>query len=214
MKGTDVTPEQLAHAESFLRETAAPVPVIGAKTILDVEHLIRLLAWYGAIRAKNGNVNPGRLVTRAADMSAAALECGAASEFIPAPELKDPRDERIRELVVALDQYHATNLKQFWELRTAEAKAEGLPALHGIIERSLGTEVSARRLAQDAKWGGPAHDDTHTQSEWLWYIHDHLGEAASCVGGVTGLEDKLFDIAALAVAAIQSSRRKREAVSE
>jgi hypothetical protein len=67
MKGTDVTPEQLAHAESFLRETAAPVPVIGAKTILDVEHLIRLLAWYGAIRAKNGNVNPGRLVTRAAE---------------------------------------------------------------------------------------------------------------------------------------------------
>jgi hypothetical protein len=50
MKGTDVTPEQLAHAEAFLRATAAPVPVIGAKTMLDVEHLIRLLAWYGAIR--------------------------------------------------------------------------------------------------------------------------------------------------------------------
>ena len=56
MKGTDVTPEQLAHAEAFLRESAVPVPVIGAKTMLDVEHLIRLLAWYGAIRAESCNV--------------------------------------------------------------------------------------------------------------------------------------------------------------
>src|ERR1017187_5237251 len=57
MKGTDLSPEQMAHAESFLRECATPVPLIGAKTMLDVEHLIRLLAWYGAIRAKSGRLS-------------------------------------------------------------------------------------------------------------------------------------------------------------
>ena len=83
MKGTDVTPEQLAHAEIFLKSAnggrMGPQFMQTQKYLtIDKADIIRLLAWYGAIRAKNGNVNPGRLVTRASDMSAAALECGAA----------------------------------------------------------------------------------------------------------------------------------------
>ena len=52
MKGTDVTPEQLSRAEAFLSK-AATMPSGGVLSIA-VDHLIRRLAWYGAIRAKSG----------------------------------------------------------------------------------------------------------------------------------------------------------------
>ena len=100
MKGTDVTPEQLAHAEIFLRRIAnsdqfGPTYTQAERYLtIDRADLVRLLAWYGAIRAKNGNVQPGRLVSRASDMSAAALESGAAQEFITLPDktLAEMRD--------------------------------------------------------------------------------------------------------------------------
>ena len=64
MRGTDVTIEQLAHAEAFLRAAQVPKPISGEKTMMEhasrfgvtLPELIRLLAWYGAIRAKSGNV--------------------------------------------------------------------------------------------------------------------------------------------------------------
>ena len=91
MKGTDVTPEQLAHAEIFLqsaqvKESAAMSATGVVRMVVERADLARLLAWYGAIRAKNGNVQPGRLVSRASDMSASALESGAAQEFVTAPD--------------------------------------------------------------------------------------------------------------------------------
>ena len=45
-KGIDVTDAQLAQAQDFLRSAA------GGK------YIIRLLAWYGAIRAKSGRETP------------------------------------------------------------------------------------------------------------------------------------------------------------
>ena len=52
MKGTNVTPEQFSRAEEFLRGVADWTPP-GIRTSVTIElgHLIRLLAWYGAIRA-------------------------------------------------------------------------------------------------------------------------------------------------------------------
>ena len=74
MKGTDVTPEQLAHAEEFLQ--AAQGKQIGprgerlytdlAQLSLSRGNLVRLLAWYGAIRAKGGRETPNPLVHRCA----------------------------------------------------------------------------------------------------------------------------------------------------
>ena len=47
MKGTDVTLEQLAQAEAFLR--AVTDPPITALTMWELPDLIRLVAWYGGI---------------------------------------------------------------------------------------------------------------------------------------------------------------------
>ena len=71
MKGTDVTPEQLVHAEEFLRRIAHGTELRKGVTYYNTEalslkrqDLIRLLAWYGAIRAKSGRETPAPLVNR------------------------------------------------------------------------------------------------------------------------------------------------------
>jgi hypothetical protein len=48
-----------------------------------------------------------------------------------------------------------------------QARDAVIVELNGIIERSLGKELSALRLAQDLAHGGPEHDDTHTRSPEL-----------------------------------------------
>lgn len=35
-------------------------------------------------------------------------------------------------------------------------------------------DIAAERIAQDAEWGGPPHDDAHTLDEWLDLIGEHL----------------------------------------
>ena len=107
--------------------------------------------------------------------------------------------------------------------KTAEIEAASLcqwdynPALRSLVLQ----EVSTRCASQDAQWGGPEHDDLHTKSEWLNFINDFLLRAR--YGNVTtrgaftpkepevsiAFENHLIDVAALAVQAIQSSRRKR-----
>ena len=77
--------------------------------------------------------------------------------------------------------------------------------------------IMRRRSEQDAKWGGPEHDDTHTPAEWCEFIQKFRNRAE--IMGTRGwngeyqawhlYEDALFDILALATAALESSRRKR-----
>jgi hypothetical protein len=62
VKGTDVTEAQLAHALEFLKQTG-PVPDdLNELRAVRIGELVRLLAWYGAIRAKSGQLVPGKLV--------------------------------------------------------------------------------------------------------------------------------------------------------
>ena len=63
-------------------------------------------------------------------------------------------------------------------------------------------EVAAERARQDAKWGGPSHDDQHTAHDWWWFIHERLGQRS---------EQAFIEVAALAVAAVESNRRKQAA---
>lgn len=73
------------------------------------------------------------------------------------------------------------------------------------------TEVRDRRYTQDEKHGGPEHDDTHTRSEWLCFMHEWLAHATAWSDESSDagqFESRCFDVAALAIAAIQSSRRK------
>ena len=73
-------------------------------------------------------------------------------------------------------------------------------------------EVRVRREEQDAKHGGSAHDDTHARGEWLSFIEDYVRMGRGCENWIA-FEYSLLDVAALAVAAIQSSRRKRNCPS-
>lgn len=75
--------------------------------------------------------------------------------------------------------------------------------------------VASERLYQDARWGGPEHDDKHLPVEWIGFINEYLGQAAeiSSRPGVTTEEfvlefqDAMIKIAALAVAATEFAGR-------
>lgn len=85
--------------------------------------------------------------------------------------------------------------------------------------------IRAKRDFQDAKHGGPTHDDTHHHWDWIYFIRSYV-EAAERYGYVAiacekqgadaipdweRYEENLVDVAALAIAAIQSIRRKTKA---
>ena len=78
------------------------------------------------------------------------------------------------------------------------------------------TELFARRDKQDAEWGGPEHYYRHSRADWCRSIHQYLADASVAFYGDSDVqylasvfEDKMLDVAALAVAAVQSSRRKQ-----
>lgn len=53
MKGADVTPEQIAHAEQFLKHTNAHC--MGHIISIRREDLLRIMAWYAAVRVESGH---------------------------------------------------------------------------------------------------------------------------------------------------------------
>jgi hypothetical protein len=74
-------------------------------------------------------------------------------------------------------------------------------------------EVRAERAAQDAKWGGPEHDDAHDADDWLDYIARKGESAMELVGEGSARNDTAFrrrmiQIAALAVACVESMDRQ------
>ena len=75
----------------------------------------------------------------------------------------------------------------------------------GIIK-----EVVKRREQQDERWGGADHDDTHDELDWQCYIEKQLKQAANADDSFIW-RDRMIDIAALAIAAIESADRKDKA---
>lgn len=75
---------------------------------------------------------------------------------------------------------------------------------------SIYEEIKQRRQYQDAKWGGPAHDDAHTPSDWWSLItaYNRMAFGRGINGLPSAARDKLLDVAALAVAAIEAIDRK------
>lgn len=69
------------------------------------------------------------------------------------------------------------------------------------------TEVANERDRQDEKWGGPGHDDTHDSDDWVHFIELRCVRALQAKTGVS-YRVRMVQIAALAVAAIQSFDRK------
>lgn len=77
-------------------------------------------------------------------------------------------------------------------------------------------EIREERKHQDAKWGGPAHDDEHSMYVWVGFISYYLGQSLSSAIKEYGSVKHRYQIfryhmvkvAAIAVAAVQSIDRK------
>lgn len=74
-------------------------------------------------------------------------------------------------------------------------------------------EILDEREHQDAKWGGPTHDDTHSPADFCRFIREHEVRAEQALGGepVREFDDfrrQMLRVAALAVAAIESWDRE------
>lgn len=68
-------------------------------------------------------------------------------------------------------------------------------------------EVARERVRQELKWGGPAHDDTHSRADWIEFIDQRLAypeKADQC----SEYRRDMIEIAALAIAAVESLDRK------
>jgi hypothetical protein len=88
-------------------------------------------------------------------------------------------------------------------------KLRHLAAYIARFEAILGAELQNRCYEQDEQWGGHAHDDKHGRYNWVSFIRDFAGKASLEYKHPEIYEDKMLDVAALAIKAIQSSRRKR-----
>jgi hypothetical protein len=70
-------------------------------------------------------------------------------------------------------------------------------------------EICGERMLQDKKWGGPTHDDTHTQMDWTQFIIDKVQQSImpASHGDDAEWRRRMVQIAALALAAVQSYDR-------
>lgn len=76
--------------------------------------------------------------------------------------------------------------------------------------RQVFEEIAAERHRQDAKWGGPDHDDSHGWHEWIDYIIEHADKAYSTNNddeSYANARRRYIEVAALAVAAVESMDR-------
>jgi hypothetical protein len=83
------------------------------------------------------------------------------------------------------------------------------------MDKTITDDILTERTNQDAQWGGPAHDDTHSPLDWATFIANQQEKIA--IGAITrgapyyatpDCRQRLVKIAALAVAALESMDRK------
>jgi hypothetical protein len=79
---------------------------------------------------------------------------------------------------------------------------------------SILAEIETERDRQDAKWGGAVHDDRHQVADFATFIRNYVGWAEQMA--INGAQEKarkrLVQVAALAVAAVESLDRKALAI--
>lgn len=88
-------------------------------------------------------------------------------------------------------------------------------------------EIDEERQRQDKQWGGPEHDDEHNEFDWCHFILERLTTAKVEVEyhqkpnvvhlvkpDLSVYREKMIQIAALAIAAIESHDRKNKNVDD
>jgi len=70
-------------------------------------------------------------------------------------------------------------------------------------------DVFKERRRQNEKWGGADHDDTHTSLYFIMLIKDYATWAGAmlAMGNRTKMRKRLIQVAALAIAAVESIDR-------
>lgn len=93
-----------------------------------------------------------------------------------------------------------------WMAWQACAAALSQPA---EVVRPVLLDVEAERVRQDAKWGGPNHDDSHGVADFAQLIEDYAGWARTMagMGSYDKARNRLIQVAALAVACCESIDR-------
>lgn len=92
-----------------------------------------------------------------------------------------------------------------------ELPEESDEELSGELSRVL-LDVLEERKRQDAKWGGPEHDDLHTAAEWREFRDRFEGEAIA-VCDYQAARESVVKIAALAIAQVESLDRHLAALN-
>lgn len=105
---------------------------------------------------------------------------------------------------------------------TEEERMLIVPAITSEAQFHIVGEITDERALQDAKWGGAAHDDKHTPYDWHRFIVEHASKAIAVLPAadlrslppvaqrayITEYRRHMIEVAALAVAAIESLDRK------
>lgn len=75
---------------------------------------------------------------------------------------------------------------------------------------AIANDVLQECQRQDEKWGGPEHDDQHTDREWTAIVAEHLGRAGYAISedDAVGYRRQMVRVAALAVAALEAFDRR------
>lgn len=87
-------------------------------------------------------------------------------------------------------------------------QAYGMQAFDRTQAHTVALEVVAERSRQDAKWGGPEHDDQHGLEDFCAFINQRTADLARGFESSDFARQKMIQIAALAVASIESMDRK------
>ena len=148
-----------------------------------------------AITPEN-QIPAGQEATRALD---AALGLETITVRLPSEALRGLEREAVKQGMPT--QALARNLLQ----------AYGLQAADRATASTVTLEVIAERARQDAKWGGPDHDDQHGLEDFCGFINQRTADLARGFETTEHARKRMIQIAALAVAAVESMDRKNQA---
>ena len=110
--------------------------------------------------------------------------------------------------VVYKDGYKSFSPDKAFEEGYSSYPAKVTEVEQGLL--SVIAEVAEERGRQDGKWGGPDHDDKYTPAEFVQWIKDYAGwtRQMASMGSTDKARKRLIQVAALAVAAVESIDRK------
>jgi quinol monooxygenase YgiN len=69
-------------------------------------------------------------------------------------------------------------------------------------------DIIDERVRQDKQWGGADHDDEHLPRDWTMFIEQYTSEAWDKHDDPDAYRKAMVKVAALAIAAIESTDRK------